>query len=70
MYSVNHILIKHWLARQEVEAGQPDRKQRRGNEKRRRLDRRKLPLPFLPRPPKRQHVSCHTEKGTEPRWLT
>ena len=26
--------------------------------------------PFLCRPLKRQHVSCHTEKGTEPMWLT
>ena len=25
--------------------------------------------PLLHRPPKRQHVSCHTEKGTEPMWL-
>ena len=30
----------------------------------------RAPSAFLCRPRKRQHVSCHTEKGTEPMWLT
>ena len=33
------------------------------------LEAEALSQPLLHRPPKRQHVSCHTEKGTEPMWL-
>ena len=44
-------------ARQEVEVEQRDWEY---------SGKQETPSAFLHRPPKRQHVSCHTEKGTEP----
>ena len=64
LYSVNQRFNKTLIgqagsigrkARQEVEVEQRDWEYSR-----------KLPLPLLRRPPKRQHVTCPAEKGTEP----
>ena len=67
LYSVNYVLNKRWLAssqvggicgttRQEVESGKWEQE----------YSGKKEALPIiLPRPPKRQDVTCPAEKGTE-----
>ena len=53
------------VARQEVQAGQPDRKQRQGNENRRILGGRKT-IPLQSCPDTEEGIcDCLTEKGTE-----